>query len=39
VFVGSNIIRHKDGSVSHEMEGNYTISGVILSLHLVDIRK
>jgi len=30
VFVGSNIIRHKDGSVSNEMEGNYSMSGLTL---------
>ena len=28
VFVGSNIIKHKDGTVSHEIEGNYSLSGV-----------
>lgn len=28
VFVGSNITKHIDGTVSHEIEGNYTLSSV-----------
>jgi kinesin family member 12 len=29
VFVGSNIIKNKDGTISNEIEGNYTYSSVI----------
>lgn len=31
VFVGSSILRHNDGTVSNEIEGNYTFSAVVIN--------